>query len=154
VKTSNPNEIMNTESTQRPVRVLIADDQESNLRVAERILERAGYVVRTSSSGADALGLDEREGPFDVYVLDVMMPGMRGTEVARSLKAKHPAPKILYYTAYDSVLFSDQRILPENEAFVQKPVSMRDLAEAVSLLVLGHTRGPNRAQARPAARER
>jgi CheY-like chemotaxis protein len=133
---------MNPEPSRRPIRVLVVDDQRRNLEIAERVLVRSGYVVKTATNGADALQLHEADGPFDGYVLDVMMPGMRGTELARHIKATHRNAKILYYTAYDSYLFERSPVLPENEAFVQKPVSTRDLAEAISLLLFGHTRGP------------
>jgi CheY-like chemotaxis protein len=133
---------MKTELTRRSARVLVVDDHESNLDVAARVLSHRGYIVATARNAAEALRVDEAEGPFDLYVLDVMMPGMKGTELARRLRAAHSDAKILYYTGYDSYLFQQQPVLPENEAFIQKPVSTRDIAEAVSLLLFGHTRGP------------
>ena len=133
---------MTTKTASRPVRVLVLDDHPSNLELAVRALARHGYVVTSATNAVEALQRDEAEGPFDLYVLDLMMPGIRGTEVARRVRDAHPGAKILYYTGYESMLFQDAHVLPENEAFVQKPVSTRDLAEAVSLLLFGHTRGP------------
>ena len=123
-------------------RVLVVDDEVSNLRLAERILEGAGYAVKAVSTGADALQQLEDHGPFDVYVLDVMMPSMKGTELADTLRQRDPRAKILYFTAYSHALFTGARLLKENEAFVQKPVSKQELLEAVSLLVFNDLKGP------------
>ena len=135
---------MTTETTRRPARLLVVDDEPSNLHIAERVLTGAGYAVMTAANAAEALKVDGVDGPFDLYVLDVLMPGMRGTELGRRLRAAVPGAKVLYYTGYDCHLFKQQPVLPENEAFIQKPVSTRDIAEAVSLLLFGHTRGPDK----------
>jgi len=50
--------------------------------------------------------------------------------------------KILYFTAYSHALFIGARLLKENEAFVQKPVSKQELLEAVSLLLFNDLKGP------------
>jgi len=123
-------------------RVLVVDDEVSNLRLAERILQSAGYAVAAVSTGTDALQQIDEQGLFDVYVLDVMMPSMRGTELADTIRQHHPRAKILYFTAYSHALFTGARLLKENEAFVQKPVSKQELLEAVSLLLFNDLKGP------------
>ena len=123
-------------------RVLVVDDEVSNLRLAERILQAAGYVVAAAGSGADALQLVDEQGPFDIYVLDVMMPSMRGTELADAIRQRQPQARVLYFTAYSHALFTGAQLLKENEAFVQKPVSKQELLEAVSLLLFNDLQGP------------
>jgi len=123
-------------------RVLVVDDEVSNLRLAERILQGAGYVVAAAGRGADALQLIDEQDQFDVYVLDVMMPSMRGTELADAIRERRPKARILYFTAYSHALFTGARLLKENEAFVQKPVSKQELLEAVSLLAFNDLQGP------------
>jgi CheY-like chemotaxis protein len=123
-------------------RVLVVDDEVSNLRLAERILQGAGYSVAAASTGAGALQLIDEQGRFDLNVLDVMMPSMRGTELADTIRERDPRAKILYFTAYSHALFTGARLLKENEAFVQKPVSKQELLEAVSLLVFNNLQGP------------
>jgi CheY-like chemotaxis protein len=123
-------------------RVLVVDDEVSNLRLAERILQGAGYVVAAADAGADALQLIDGQEPFDVYVLDVMMPSMRGTELADAIRQRQAEARILYFTAYSHALFTGARLLKENEAFVQKPVSKQELLEAVSLLLFNDLKGP------------
>jgi CheY-like chemotaxis protein len=123
-------------------RVLIVDDEVSNSRLAERILQGAWYSVTTSNSGAEALHHLDEQGDFDIYLLDVMMPAMRGTELADTIRQRQPQAKILYFTAYSHALFTGARLLKENEAFVQKPVSKQELLEAVSLLLFNDLQGP------------
>ena len=123
-------------------RVLVVDDEASNLRLAERILQSAGYLVAATGTGADALQLIDDQGAFDAYVLDVMMPSMRGTELADAIREREPEARILYFTAFSHALFTGARLLKENEAFVQKPVSKQELLEAVSLLLFNDLKGP------------
>jgi CheY-like chemotaxis protein len=123
-------------------RVLVVDDEVSNLRLAERILQGAGYSVTAADSGAEALQHLDDQRDFDVYLLDVMMPAMRGTELADVIRQRHSTAKILYFTAYSHALFTGARVLKEHEAFVQKPVSKQELLEAVSLLVFQDLQGP------------
>ena len=83
-----------------PSTVLIVDDEEPIRRLLDRMLQGAGYVTRLASSGADALAVAEGAGEIDLLVTDMMMPEMNGDEVARRLRQKHPALKVLYYTGF------------------------------------------------------
>ena len=120
--------------------VLVTDDTVPTREVIARILGAAGYVVETAAHGPDALMRVEQR-LFDLYVVDVAMPMMTGQELARLIKRYHPAAKVLYVTAFSPKLFGEVAVLPNNEAFLQKPFSAQDLREAVSLLLFGHLRG-------------
>jgi CheY-like chemotaxis protein len=120
-------------------RVLVVDDEDSSRRFAERVLAGSGYDVVSASDGPQALRLVAEQPPFDLFVIDVMMPDMRGDELARRLRAIQPDAKVLYYTGYSDRLFEYHPILGENEAFVDKPVTLNGLREAVSLLLFGRT---------------
>ena len=123
-------------------RVLVVDDEDAILGFADRTLQSAGYDVVLASNGPDTLRIvSEVPTPFDLFVIDVMMPIMRGDELGRRLRERDPDAKILYFTGYADRLFEERGILWENEAFVEKPVSIKGLLEAVSMLLFGHTRG-------------
>ena len=124
------------------VRVLVVDDEPPNLALAERVLVSAGYAVTTATDAEEALGLVQTARPFDLCVLDIVMPGMQGTELAACIRLLNPDVKLLFYTAYSRRLFRDTRVLDDNAAFLQKPAGVRELAEAVSYLLFGHLRGP------------
>jgi len=117
-----------------PATILIVDDEEPIRRMVDRILQSAGYVTRLASSGADALAIADGPGPIDLMVTDMMMPEMNGDEVARRLRQKYPALKVLYYTGFTDRLFDEKGTMWEDEAYLEKPSGVRGLLEAVSLL--------------------
>lgn len=129
-------------TNKRPLGVLVVDDEEISREVAEAGLRFAGYRVAVASDGPEALRIAEEQGPFDLFVLDVLMPQMRGDELARRLRQMDADVKVLYCTGTPDLLFEDGQVLREHEAFVAKPVSLKGLLEAVSLLLFGHTHGP------------
>ena len=128
---------------ERRIRVLVVDDEESILTFAERALSVAGYEVVVASDGPETLRLvDVQSRPFDLFVIDVQMPEMRGDELARQLRRRDPDVKVLYFTGYSDRLFDSRQTLWEHEAFIEKPVTVKGLLEAVALLLFGHTDGP------------
>jgi CheY-like chemotaxis protein len=74
-------------------RVLIVDDRPANLRLLEAVLTPYGYSVSTASSGEEAMRLIDSQPP-DLILLDVVMPGMKGYEVCRRIRA-NPATRFL-----------------------------------------------------------
>lgn len=126
-----------TTAPERKRRVLVVDDEESILTYVECVLDAAGYTVVTAPSGPEALERVERHGPFDLFILDVVMPQMSGDELSRRLHLIDPDAKVLYLTGNSDRLFESRSVLWENEAFVEKPVSFEGLLEAVSLLLYG-----------------
>lgn len=108
---------------------------------AERVLRDAGYDVVVASDGLKALSIVDEQAPFDVFVLDILMPQMRGDELARRLRSADPDAKVLYFTGHSDRLFEDRKALWENEAFIEKPVTVKGLLEAVSMMMFGHPQG-------------
>ena len=124
----------------RASRVLIVDDEEAVRTFAEKALRLAGYETAGAANGADALRVWTDQGPFELLVADVVMPGMLGNELARRLRALDPDLKVLYFTGFSDRLFISKTTLWANEAFVEKPVNMSGLLEAVSLMLFGHVK--------------
>lgn len=83
--------------------ILVVDDQQINIRLLERKLERNGMIVKSATNGEEALAL-ARENLPDVVLLDIMMPGMDGIEVCRKLKEEEPTRDIpvIFITARTS----------------------------------------------------
>jgi len=128
----------------RRATVLIVDDEQSVCAFAQHALSAVGYSTSSASSGSEALSLMDAQGPFDLCVIDVMMPEMPGTELAVQLRRSRPTIKILYFTGFSDRLFDEKHRLWEGEAFIEKPCTVEGLREAVSLLLYGHTDGPPR----------
>ena len=127
---------------EKRTRILVIDDEASIRAFAGRALGAAGYDVAVASDGADALRLLDKHPPFNLFLVDLVMPGMRGDELGRQLRQLDPDVKVLYFTGYSDRLFEDRKVLWANEAFLEKPVTLKALLEAVSLMLFGHTNGP------------
>jgi two-component system cell cycle sensor histidine kinase/response regulator CckA len=136
-----------THSSPATVRVLLVDDEEPVRRFVNRVLQEAGYQTTVASDGPEALELARTIEPLDLLVTDVMMPQMTGDELARRLRQQEPAVKVLYLTGYSDRLFKDKVTLWEDEAFLDKPCTVKGLQQAVALLVFGHCDPPGRPSA-------
>ena len=124
-------------------RVLVVDDEPAIRALANRTLRSAGYEVVTAADGVEGLDVDEHQPqPFDVFLLDVRMPNMTGDELAQRLRRRHPDCKVLYFTGFADQLFDTKSPLWDNESFIEKPATPTALLEAVSMLLYGHTHGP------------
>jgi len=128
---------------QRRLRVLVVDDEEPVRKFVDRVLKDAGYETAMAVDGTDALetALREKE-PFDILLTDVMMPQMTGDELARRLRHNDPGLKVLYLTGFSDKLFKEKVTLWEDEAFLDKPCSVKGLLQAVSLLFFGQLETP------------
>ena len=126
----------------RASRLLIVDDEDAVRRLADRFLRGAGYQTIVADEGTRALEVAATNAPLDLLVTDVMMPGMTGDELARRLRHRLPALRVLYLTGYVDMLFASRPVLWEDEMFLEKPFTQAGLREAVSLALFGHTRGP------------
>jgi len=120
-----------------PVRILVVDDEEPVRRFVDRVLQAAGYQTVVAGDGPAAIEAGRNLGHFDVLVTDLMMPEMQGNELARRLRQEKPALKVLYLTGFSDKLFKERATLWEDEAFLDKPCSVKALRQAVSLLVYG-----------------
>lgn len=114
--------------------VLIVDDEEAILRFVRRVLQEAGLKTIVAHDGADAITTAAQAGDIDLLVTDLMMPHMNGDELARRLRISQPDLPVLYLTGFSDRLFADRLQLWENEAFLDKPCSVKGLLEAVSLV--------------------
>jgi two-component system cell cycle sensor histidine kinase/response regulator CckA len=124
----------------RPLRILVVDDEEPIRRFVQRVLSDAGHQAALAVDGVDALAVAKAQGPFDVLLTDVNMPNMMGDEVARRLRQDDPSLKVLYLTGFSDLLFKEKVTLWEDEAYLDKPCSVKGLIEAVSLLAFGRVR--------------
>lgn len=81
-------------------RVLVVDDHDEVRRLTARILSRAGHRVHTADSAESALEIAARVPRLDVLVSDVVMPGMRGPELAEQLAERNPHLRVMLMTGY------------------------------------------------------
>jgi len=81
--------------------VLIAEDEEGVRELASEFVSSAGYTVLTAKDGMEALEIAARSpGSIHLLITDVVMPKMRGPELAKKLKALQPYLRIVYMSGY------------------------------------------------------
>ena len=129
-----------------PMNVLIVDDEEPVRKFVDRVLRDAGYKTALAGDGPEAIEMMSKGEPFDIVVTDVMMPQMSGDELARRLRQSHPGLKVLYLTGFSDNLFKEKVTLWEEEAYLDKPCSIKSLLQAVSLLLFGSFEIPKQAR--------
>ncbi|MBI3402675.1 MAG: response regulator [Acidobacteria bacterium] len=127
-----------TGTWRQPVWALVVDDEESVRRFVERALREAGYQTAVASDGPEAIEVASTLKGVNILVTDVVMPKMTGDELARRLRQAESGLKVLYLTGFSDRLFKEKVTLWQDEAFLDKPCSVKGLLEAVSLLLFGH----------------
>ena len=112
--------------------ILLVEDEPQLLKMTKTVLERKGYRVLAAAGPAEALALAAaRAETIDLLVTDVVMPGMNGRELAGRLQAATPKLRCLFMSGYTANVIAHHGVLDEGVAFIQKPVSSRDLAAKV-----------------------
>jgi two-component system cell cycle sensor histidine kinase/response regulator CckA len=119
------------------LRVLVVDDEEPMRLFVGRVLRDAGHDVAMAASGDEAIAMLPALTALDVLVTDEVMPRMPGHELARLVRAREPAVRVLYLTGFSDQLFKEKRAMWAGEAFLEKPCSAKALLEAVSQLLRG-----------------
>jgi two-component system, cell cycle sensor histidine kinase and response regulator CckA len=82
--------------------VLVVDDEPAVRLLVERVLVEAGYRVLTAMGGLEALELLEQPGAVDLLLVDLRMPVMSGTQLARKVELLRPEIRVLIMAAYPS----------------------------------------------------
>ena len=131
-----------TGAPQRHASALVVDDEDSVRKFVERVLQEAGYTTSAAADGPEAIDVASKLERFDILVTDVMMPQMLGDELARRLRQSEPGIKVLYLTGYSDRLFKEKVTLWADEAYLDKPCSVKGLLQAVSLLLFGQLERP------------
>jgi PAS domain S-box-containing protein len=116
--------------------VLVAEDEGAVRESVRRILERAGYTVLAARHGADALLLwRERRGEVALVLTDLVMPEMRGHELAAAVRAAAPGTRILYMSGYASE--AARSAVSAGDVLIEKPFDAETLLRAVRRVLDG-----------------
>jgi two-component system, sensor histidine kinase and response regulator len=122
----------------RALRVLLAEDNLVNQKLAVRLLEKQGHSIVVAGNGREAVEAVERQ-PFDLVLMDVQMPGMDGFEATVAIRARErDSPQrlpILAMTAYAMKGDRERCLEAGMDGYVSKPVQPRELWAAIDRLV-------------------
>jgi len=120
--------------------ILVVEDDDAVRNMTREFLKINGYTVIEARSAADAIQFTQRhKEPIDLVLTDVVMPGMKGRELAERLAELRPSVKVLYMSAYTEDAVINYGILDPGTAFIEKPFSPDSLAYKVRE-VLGTTK--------------
>lgn len=114
--------------------ILIVDDEPINRQVLFNHLSmQSHYRLAEASSGQEALQQVEHHGPFDLILLDIMMPRMSGYEVCRKLRKKYPVSDlaVIFLTARNQVSDLVQSFAVGANDYLSKPVNKQELLSRV-----------------------
>ena len=107
--------------------VLLVEDEPAVREMTRRILDRSGYRVLTAATGQEAVAAAGQQGQIDVLLIDMIMPEMRGNEVADRVRALRPGIQVLFMSGYTQDLLSAQGILKPGFSLLEKPFSEASL---------------------------
>jgi len=119
--------------SETPARILVVDDEPSITEFVSYNLKKEGYDVSVAENGDEALELAAAK-PFDLVVLDVMLPGMDGYEVCRRLRATSSVP-VLFLSARDTELDKVVGLEIGGDDYLAKPFGVRELTARVKALL-------------------
>ena len=117
-------------------KVLVVDDNGSNLMLEKDILEVAGFEVFVAENASSAIAIAKKEQP-DVILMDVRLPDMRGSEAAQILRQdkKTRDIPIIFVTASVMAEGKDEIKNIANSGFIGKPINTRTFAKEISQFI-------------------
>jgi DNA-binding response OmpR family regulator len=120
--------------------VLVVDDEPSLRVMIARALQADGHTVVLAGDGMEAWGLiEEGNGPFDLLVVDMVMPRWDGTTLIRRVRAERPAQRILLITGKPDRTLDGS--LPANVPVLLKPFTPNELVLAVRTAIMPRSHG-------------
>jgi CheY-like chemotaxis protein len=124
-------------AARHPLRILLAEDNVVNQKLALRLLQQMGYRADLASNGLEAIESLERQ-PYDVVLMDVQMPEMDGLEATRRIVQRWPngaRPRIVAMTANAMQGDREACLAAGMDDYVTKPIRVEALVAALQLVV-------------------
>jgi len=118
--------------------ILFVDDEKALVKLGEITLKNLGYSAVACSNPIEALSTFSRQpGKFDLVITDMTMPQMNGSVFAEKLKKIRPEIPIIICTGHSSLMDKEKAHQLGIESFIMKPVSMKNLAQAIQSVLHG-----------------
>ena len=122
---------------QEQASVLVVEDEEMIRTLIKRALESNGYQVTLAEDGIDGIKcFESMTPPPSILITDVVMPEMRGSELARRLRQSAPDLLVLFVSGYSAMEIGQSDLDAENTGFLAKPFRMTQLVERLEQLQL------------------
>jgi CheY-like chemotaxis protein len=105
--------------------IMVVEDEEAVRRLAVRVLKGQGYEVLEAEDADSCLALlRDWEGPLDLLLTDLILPGVEGRELSGRVLELFPESKVLYMSGYSEDIITHRGILEEGIPFLQKPFTV------------------------------
>lgn len=112
--------------------ILLVEDEDLVRELIRDILSGSGYSITIASNGEEAMKLIQKTNScFDLLIIDVVLPGINGVELANNIRALIPDIKVLYISGYNEDLIHKYGVLEEGISFLQKPFTALSLNSKV-----------------------
>src|SRR3954465_15841173 len=118
----------------RPMKILLAEDDNDMRRFLVRALQSAGYDVASFDNGLSAYHR-LREEPFELLLTDIVMPEMDGIELARKATELDPDIKVMFITGFAAVALNPDSRAPKDAKILSKPFHLRELVNEVEKMM-------------------
>ncbi len=125
-----------TETAQERPTVLVVDDEEDLRDIMRRMLERRGYSTLVAGDAEEAVGLcRDHDGPIDVLVTDLGLPGVSGGDLARGAAQLRTDLGVIYISGLPKDIAVSKGLIGEDALLVKKPFTSDLLLEALRLVL-------------------
>ncbi len=122
-----------TAGQQRSAAILLVEDQDDVRSTTKKMLEFQGHTVYPAESGEKAIQIYKELGStIDLLLTDVIMPGLNGSELYKSLKERNEGLKVIFMSGYDNDIISYHGILDDGIRFINKPITLKSLIESIN----------------------
>ncbi|MCH6255219.1 PAS domain S-box protein [Puniceicoccaceae bacterium K14] len=125
----------NSLSSKSRERILVVEDDETMCDCISGLLVQYNYEVFSTNQAEDALDFFEQpEPPFDLLITDLLLPRMKGSELAKRLLEVAPEMKVIYMTGYSDEMLVDFD-LPDDAVVLKKPFSLKSALTAIQSML-------------------
>jgi DNA-binding NtrC family response regulator len=111
-------------------KILIVDDDEDLLEIMVERMQLRGMTVTSAKTVYEAFVMIEKE-PFDVLIIDFMLPGIDGMQVIKTVRKTYPDMRIILQTAYATVEKESEALAVGAWSVVEKPVDLDRLTQLI-----------------------
>ena len=128
-----PTRTISNMAEQHPLRILLAEDNRVNQKVATRLLGKLGYEVDVAENGRVTIEVLKKQ-PYDVILMDIQMPEMDGVEATAAIRAQWPPeqqPKIIAMTAHALEGDREHYLGQSMDDYISKPIQIDKLVSAL-----------------------